>query len=326
MGQNFWKVIAALGGAATLFYALGFTVVQSYVLGNGFDGIFLFSKEFYSDAGASFILDLIRVPILASYVFFPYLLILLLLLPKEKNLLLFPDGKGTLSKKQWAKTASLMAIMVVTGLIALYYGSILKNENGLAVKLINFLTLGHRALQQERSTAFFCLVSPIVVILAIFLYRYRACLKPGSKSREIYGFILVIYFIFVSIIPITYGYYLYDLRIVPIKDPYLISSMSAKNHGTANDDMSAKGHGPANDEEIWLIRKFSDRYFFLRKVEDSKKTRGIIEVYDIQKINHLNFDIERSSTLKDQIKQCASEKMENDKWVLEDFAEKEVEE
>ena len=84
VSERFWKGVAALGGAAAVFYALGFTVVQSYAYKNGFFGMFWLTKEFYRDAGATFILDLIRVP-------------------KNEKLGLLCSGKAGLSKRDWAK-------------------------------------------------------------------------------------------------------------------------------------------------------------------------------------------------------------------------------
>ena len=103
VSERFWKGVAALGGAAAVFYALGFTVVQSYAYKNGFFGMFWLTKEFYRDAGATFILDLIRVPMLAPYIFFPLLLVLFLLIPKNEKLGLLCSGKAGLSKRDWAK-------------------------------------------------------------------------------------------------------------------------------------------------------------------------------------------------------------------------------
>jgi len=71
MGQHLLKFVGALGGAAVVFYAIGFTVVQTYVHRHQLGSVFLFTDEFYRDAGAVFLLDMIRAPILGFYIFIP---------------------------------------------------------------------------------------------------------------------------------------------------------------------------------------------------------------------------------------------------------------
>jgi len=318
MGDRFWKGVAALGGAAALFYAVGFTVVQSYVYKNGFQGIFWLTREFYRDAGAAFILDLIRVPMLAPYIFFPYLGLLLLLIPTDRNLLLFCTGEGTLSNQQWVKILALLGIMVLTGIFALYYGAISNKE--LFTEFIDLLRRSEEStlIEPERSLAFFSLVTPVIAIMAIFVYRSWKCLSPTSKRREILGFIFLFYLLFLSIIPITYGFYLYDLKIVPIKDPHLVRTLSGKKANSVGKD------------EIWLLGEFGNKYVFFRKVKNPIETQGIIETYDVSEIKHLNFNMRQASTLKmhmtydvpDPVKQ--SQKENTMKWIMQDLGKPEV--
>jgi hypothetical protein len=62
------RAAGALGGGAVVFYVLGFTVVQTYVYKNELGGMFWFTNAFYGDAGAKFLLEMIRAPLLAFYV------------------------------------------------------------------------------------------------------------------------------------------------------------------------------------------------------------------------------------------------------------------
>jgi len=196
MSEKFWKGVAALGGAAVLFYGIGYTIVQSYVYRNGFHGLFWLTKEFYQDAGATFILDLIRVPMLASYIFFPYLFLLFLLIPKDENLKLFCSGDSTLSIRQWVKILSLLGIMTLTGILALCYGNISNKE--LFAKLIDLLRRSEESTLSipEKSLAFCSLVTPVITVMAFFVYRSWKCLSPTSKRRRMLGFIFLLYFVF----------------------------------------------------------------------------------------------------------------------------------
>jgi hypothetical protein len=310
MGQVFWKVLAGFGGAAALFYALGFTVVQSYVYKNGFEGMFWFTNEFYRDAGAVFILDLIRVPMLAPYIFFPYFLILFLLIPKEENLRLFKEAGTSVSKAHWTKTLVLLAIMTLTAMIALYYETVLGKK--FVIRLIDLLRRSseHTSTQPEQSLAFCSLVTPIIAVVSIFLYKHWKCLMPGCKGREFYGSILILYMVFLFIIPVTYGFYLYDVKIVPIKDSQLVSCKT---------DLVPD----AKDDEIWLLGEFGEKYVFFRKVKNSLSSQGIIETYDVKEIKHLNFDIKRTSTLKVHMKDYVPEtsKAQTMDWIMEDMAQ-----
>lgn len=309
MGQMFWKIVAGFGGAAALFYALGFTVVQSYVYKNGFEGMFWFTNEFYRDAGAVFILDLIRVPMLAPFVFFPYFFVLFLLIPKEENLRLFKETGTPVSKAHWIKVLVLLAVMAFTAIVALYYEDILGKK--FVIQLIDLLRRSneHTAAQPEQSLAFCCLVTPIVAVWAVFLYKQWKCLLPGCRGREFYGSILILYMVFLFIIPVTYGFYLYDVKIVPIKDAQLVGGQTDPAQGGTND-------------EIWLLGEFGEKYVFFRKVKNKLSTQGIIETYDVKEIKHLNFDIKRSSTLKAHMKDYVPEasKVQTMDWIMEDMA------
>jgi hypothetical protein len=304
-----FKVIAALGGAAALFYALGYAVVQSYVYKNGFDGILWFTSEFYRHAGASFVLDLIRVPMLAPYIFFLYLFLLYLLIPNKEKILRLDYNNVIIPKEHKLKIAVLIVILVVTGAILLYYERILGIK--FVTELIDLLrrSAEHTSTQPEQSLAFFCLVTPITAILAIFLIMHWKSLKSDLKSQRLYIGILAVYFTFLSIIPITYGFYLYNLKTVPIKDARLVRCISDQVKDSPD------------NAEIWFLGEFSNRYVFFKRSRNELKNQGIIEVYDAQEIKHLNFDVQQSSTLKVLMKGHIPDDLKKDTvdLILDDF-------
>ena len=77
------KVLGLFGGGAILFYAIGFTIVKTYISAIHLDGMIWFTREFYVDAGASFLLEIIEAPFLKPLIFLPYVFVLYLLVPKK---------------------------------------------------------------------------------------------------------------------------------------------------------------------------------------------------------------------------------------------------
>lgn len=317
MSEKFWKGVAALGGAAALFYALGFTVVQSYAYKNGFFGMFWLTKEFYRDAGATFLLDLIRVPLLAPYIFFPLLLVLFFLIPKNDKLGLFCSGESKLSNGDWARIFGLLGIIFLTGVFALYYETISGRE-----RFAEFVDLLRRAeentfTQPERSLAFCSLITPVMVVGGIFLYRCWQCLDRQSKRREVMGTVFVFYFVFVSMIPITYGCYVYDLRVVRISDPQIRAEL--------------KGGGPTGEgEEIWFVGEFGNNYVFFRKTPNPAETPSVIETRNVQGLKRIGIDIRQASTLRMLMRENVpaqfkeKQKQETIEWILKDLGKKEL--
>ena len=168
--------------------------------------------------------------------------------------------------------------MVLTGAFALYYESIYSRES--FAEFVDLLTRTEESTltQPERSLAFCSLVTPVMVVVAIFLYRCWQCLDPQSKRREIMAAVFVFYLVFVSIIPITYGCYVYDLRIVPISDPQIRATLEGKEPS-----------GPG--EEIWFLGEFGNKYVFFRKKGNPIETQGIIETRKVETLQRMSFDI-----------------------------------
>jgi len=136
MTPNLFKIVGIFGGGTVLFYTLGFTIVKTYMHQIGLEGMFWLTKEFYVDAGANFLLEMISAPLLTPHIFFIYLILLFLLLPREKKLVaLDSTSKKGLSgaaistiRKQRLKLFVLLAVIVVTGLFASQYEYLLGCE------------------------------------------------------------------------------------------------------------------------------------------------------------------------------------------------------
>ena len=305
-GSALIKIAGLLGGGAAIFYILGFTIVQTFTYKNELEGMFWFTKEFYTDAGAKFLLEMVRAPLLAPYIFLPYLCLLLMLVPKKSNLEFdrSSDGnasasdeqalnvnqssKGTLARKQWIKISALLFFVVLAYCFTLYFDKLMEQ--------IRFNTIisnifpnptDNPSPNVKHSLAFFSFVMPLVISLGIFLCFFYGRLAPNSKSRNIYYVVLVTYILFISIIPITFGFHLYDWKIVPVKDTHMIRKLlpEYEQHNMAS--------------RMWLLGKFGDKYLFFKK--EGIEARGILEAFDDDHVTYLNFDPKRADSLRAQM-------------------------
>jgi hypothetical protein len=306
-GNLLIKVFGLLGGGAVVFYVLGFIVVQTFIYKNEIEGMFWFTNEFYRDAGAKFLLEMVRAPLLAFYVFLPYLLILFFLVPKKENLekassanesslvagnensTELPSEQGTLAVKQWMKVTSLVIIMALTYAIALSFDYLIGKE-GVSKFITNVFPnpTNYPSPVIQQSLAFFSMVMPIVIALALFLYHFRGRLLAGSKSRIAYQVTFVAYLLFLTIVPIAFGFHLYDWKIVPVEEPQVISNLISEDK-------------PQTSLRLWLLGRFGDKYLFFKKT--GIKARGVVEVFDEEQIKFLNFDPKRADSLRAQMEE-----------------------
>jgi hypothetical protein len=154
--------------------------------------------------------------------------------------------------------------------------------------------------------------------MAIFIYRFWKCIGDTSKKREVLGVVFLLYFLFLSIIPITYGFYLYDLRIVPVKDAHLVY--------TETENKAISGE----KDTIWLLGEFGNKYVFFRKIKNPIESQGIIETYDVSEIKHLNFNMRQASFLKMHMTYNVSslekqvQKENTMDWIMQDLGQLEV--
>jgi hypothetical protein len=75
-------LIGALAPAA-VFYAFGYTITRAYVVSTGLQASFWFTENFYREAGARFLLDIVVAMALLPHLFIPLSALLLVLLPGE---------------------------------------------------------------------------------------------------------------------------------------------------------------------------------------------------------------------------------------------------
>lgn len=299
------KTVGLLGGIVGVFYALGFAVVQSYVYKNGFEGLFWFTNEFYRDAGGNFLLEMIRTPLLAPHIFLPFLFVLLLLLPKTENLMVQKNEGSVMSPKQWIKMGVLSSIVIVV-----YFSVLLFDYYGYTVfftNLIDNIFMGGSEsylIDTKRSLFFFCLTTPLAISLTVFLYRFRDCLKAGSRSRSVYGMLFMAYLIFLTIVPIAFGMHLYDLKLVAVKEPQLLPGYAEKFTGGSS------------SHKVWLLGEFRNKYIFFTKSGYMKQ--GLIETFDIDQIKTLKLDPNRAASLRTQMANTSYNLQKSEKIVLDD--------
>ena len=115
-------------------------------------------------------------------------------------------------------------------------------------------------------------------VLGVFLYKYRGCLKRATRSSTIYQLIIAAYLVYLAIIPIAYGFHIYDWKIVPINNADLLSTSET------------------DQQSFWLLGEFGGKYVFLKK--QGVEMRGIIETVDTEKLERLSFDAKRADSLK----------------------------
>jgi len=270
--------------------------------------MFWLTKEFYGDAGAKFLLEMVRAPLLAPHVFLPYLFLLFILVPKKENLENAPSGnesplvpekenpkklpseQGTLAIKQWVKVSSLVFIMLLTYFFTLYFDNLIGSDviSGFIGKVFPNPT-NYPSPMVQQSLAFFSIVMPMVFAFALFLYQFHGRLLEGSKSRTMYQMVFMAYLLFLTVVPIAFGFHLYDWKIVPIKEPQIIKNLISEDEQQAA------------SLRMWLLGRFGDKYLFFKKA--GIETRGVVEAFDEDQIKYLNFDPKRADSLRVQMEE-----------------------
>lgn len=302
MSSTLIRVLGALGGGTVLFYTLGFTVVRTYMHKIGLEGMFWLTKEFYVDAGANFLLEMISAPLLTPQIFFIYLIVLFLLLPREEKLIAFAPNLKTeeskedasVKRRQRAKLSILLLSIIVTSIFASQYEYLI-GQSWFA-RLINVLVLDPTTdtfSPAKKSLAFFSFVTPVVIVMSTFLYRFYGSLQEGPRIKLFYQVTAIIFMVFMAIIPISYGLHLYDWKLVTIKDPLIISNVIARERGS--EPLTEDGI----QYRVWLLGQFDNKYFFFTKRGLSGE--GTIEVINENKISFLNFDPYHANSLRTEI-------------------------
>ncbi len=285
MGQ-LTTILGVLGGIAAIFYAVGFITVQSYIYRYPLDGMFWFTSDFYRDAGAKFLLALIRTPLVAWYVFLPYLIVLYQLVPRDEVLRLHATRRQPALRRQWAQLLGLTLVITLTYVAALRFDLLMGSVAGAgAIDLLFGGFANSETLQIAQSLAFFCLVTPVMIAGGAFLWQYRACLlNKDGPNRQLYEVMLAGYLLFLAILPISYGFHLYDWRIVPIKNAGLLAKQLRADQPVAP------------GIQAWLLGEFGNKYVFLTKA--SATDNPVLEAVAIDSVKHLYLEPSHSVSLK----------------------------
>jgi hypothetical protein len=152
---------------------------------------------------------------------------------------------------------------------------------------------------QKNALLFFSLTVPVTVSFGLLLRR----LYKGDKSSGRFKAVFALFVVFVSIFPLSYGRYLYDIKAVPVNDPKRMYTLS---------------HIPTDISEtskMWFLGRFGGKYLFLRKdnmgiaktgADLSKitvgRTQGIVESLNEGDVKHMNFTLDRADSLRDLMK------------------------
>lgn len=289
--DKFTKTIGIFGGAAILFYVLGFTIVRTFIHNLGLEGMFWLTREYYIDAGAIFLLEMIRAPLQTPYIFFTYFLLLYLLVPKEKRLCFLPseesqaspEVKPRLRYQQWFQLGTLLAITIATCLFATSYNDLQSQKwfmEGIDLIIVDpterDFTFG------KNSALFFSLITPLVIAGGIFIYRLWTASRQGRIIKYINHTASIVYVIFLAIIPVSYGSNIYNWKMVPVEDNQIVQEVFNLNEN------NPPTNGVVHPSAVWLLGQFQDKYIFATKSDEDQST--IIEVVDVDMLKRLRFN------------------------------------
>jgi hypothetical protein len=282
MGQGI-KVLGAIGGAAVVFYAVGFVTVQSFLFRNGYEGMFWITTEFYRDAGAKFVLEMVRAPLTAWYFFLPYLALLYVLFVPRRDDLNFAAEAWPQRLLHNAQCFGLVAAMAATYVVALNFGECLGYKPFATLISGVFIDpTGGASESLKQSLAFFCIVMPMTLAVAIFLFKFYPALKPGAAGRAWYQFTALSFVVYLAVIPISFGMHLYDWKVVAVKEPRALGERYEAPHITPS--------------QMWFVGEFGGRYVFLR--QDVNSPQRIFDSVDMKEIKQLNIDLRDTGSLK----------------------------
>ncbi len=276
--QTLIKVFGSVAGIALAFYLIGFTVVESYLYGNNLEGFFVVSREFYEGAGAQFLLELVRAPLWSPVVVGAYLVGLLLLIPR-------PVQGRQCTTTEYAAIGALIVISVLTYAYCLFYSFFL--DQNWFVSLVDRLVWDPSHNDDpaaKHAFGFFALATPIVIAGATLLWNFRRHALAWSKTGGLYKATAFGYLAFIAMLPIAFGFHLYDWRVVQV------------THPTDEDILVLTTAQNSQDVRIWLIGEFGGRYVFVQRNE--LDTVALIVARDKDEIERLAFDTDQILGLK----------------------------
>jgi len=314
--QRIGPTFVALGSVVVIFYALGFIIVQSFIGSADVDGMFWFSRDYYEEAGGKFIVEIVRTPLVKPAFFLLFLSALIYLIPNDDFLAAIRMRTGLLGRLKrdvpfWQTIKPLM-LLCLTILTYFFMGNFdaLTGNNFVVNKLMPVLFWpGDAEDGQTKTLLFFSLTVPVTVSFGLFLRR----LYKGTKNSGQFKAALSLFILFVSILPLSYGRYLYDIKAVPINDPKRMYALS--NIQTDIPETS----------KMWFLGRFGGKYLFLRKdnMGIAKKmtdlanvsvgrTHGIVESLNESDVKHMNFTLDRADSLREIMKSSKKGAFESD--------------
>lgn len=296
--------LALLGGTVAVFYALGFLVVQCFINSADVAGMFWFSREYYEEAGGKFLVEIVRTPLMKPAFFVLYLAFLVYLIPGQEAFSKI-SSEGGFGKKiaeiyrlNRIKAGFFLSITTVTYFFVAYFGRWAGSRFFVDSVMPVFFWSQETPNEQKSALLFFSLTVPVIVALAVFIRR----LFKNDSSKSQFGTAISLYILFVSILPISYGRYLYDIKAVPISNPKRMYELSK-----ITSDLTSSS-------KMWFLGRFGGKYLFLRKdnlITDPNvdirnialgRTEGVVESLNEADVKHMNFTLERADSLRSLMK------------------------
>jgi len=315
--------LGVLGGTVAVFYAVGFIVVQCFISSADIAGMFWFSHDYYEEAGGKFLVEIIRTPLMKPMFFVLYLMALVYLIPSEDIIkLVRPAGEeprkkiAEISFRQKIGALIFLIIAASTYFIVAYFDRLVGSKFFVDNVMPVFFWSGETPNEQRNILIFFSLTVPVVIALGIFLVR----LFRDGKSTSFVAITLSLYILFVSILPISYGRHLYDIKAVPISDPKRLYEVS----GIKSDITKSS--------RMWFLGRFGGKYLFIRKdnlitnqpVDINNialdRTDGIVESVNEADVKNMNFALDRADSLRELMKPSKGGKFRQDAQQVFDTA------
>ncbi len=288
--ESFKKIsspLAVVGGCVAVFYALGFLIVQCFISSANVGGMFFFSREYYEEAGGKFLVDLMRTPLMNPLFTFLYLAFLVYLVPSRESVSSLHTPEGTTLRQRIAgvpagdaiRAAVLVVIVALTYVFMAYFE---RAHDLFVVSVGRILVKEGDALSQQdielrKTLLFFGATVPAVVVLGLSLRR----LLEQSTRKGVTGAVCALYVMYVAVLPISYGRYLYDIRAVQLEDPSRIEAFSGTESGSEG-------------AELWFLGRFGGKCLFVR----TGKSQPVVESLDEKDVKHMSFSLEHVGTLR----------------------------
>jgi hypothetical protein len=285
--------VAALLAPAAIFYAVGYIVIQTYVVAVRVNATFWFTEHFYREAGASLLLAAIGAAVLLPHVLVPLAAALLLLFPAaagpgwRERVWARLDGAGIrLSpplRRRLFMTILLLAVAAVWLLFAAAQptGLPASRQAWAAARLLFtdqwifpawFIANLDVAKSLRYPTAvLFALALPVLgTLAALAACAVRDCVRAREAPpatlrapRPLAALLwLVATLVFGSYVAIGYGAFFFDVGAVPLVDAEKCRPVAQAGGGKAG---SGQGQDSATDTrdaiiDCYLLARFDERY------------------------------------------------------------------